>query len=117
MGRLQLLFALFPCLLLAGCRIGVEVGLEVRLGYVTFRSLDAALSGPFLLDGKRVGYLPPLGALRCLVTLDFPHEVRVLAPTCPSGVCVFRIEPPLRSGEVIELRLAEALPGARRRTQ
>ncbi|MBC7217566.1 MAG: hypothetical protein H5U36_05320 [Candidatus Caldatribacterium sp.] len=108
MARWILLGVLFSSLFLSGCRIGVGVGLEVRLGYVTFRSQDAALEGPFFLDGVRVGYLPPLGTLRCLVTLDFPHEVRVLASSCPGGVCVFRIEPPLHPGEVISLSLSQA---------
>lgn len=97
--------ALALLLFLSGCRIGIDVGVEVRLGYVTFRSQDVALSGPFVLDGRNIGYLPPLGALRCLVTLDFPHEVKVLSSACPEGVCAFRIEPPLRPGEVVPLTL------------
>lgn len=91
MVRWVALFALLGLLFLSGCRIGIGVGVEVR-------SLDAALSGPFFLDGREVGYLPPLG-------LDFPHEVKVFAPACPSGTCVFRVAPPLRPGEVIPLSL------------
>lgn len=107
MRQWVILFPLLFLLFLSGCRIGIEVGVEVRLGYVTFRSLDAALSGPFFLDGREVGYLPPFGALRCLVALDFPHEVRVSASACPSGVCVFRIAPPLHPGEVVPLSLPQ----------
>ncbi|MEN3203347.1 MAG: hypothetical protein ABDK87_06405 [Atribacterota bacterium] len=105
MARWVLLCALTFLVLFAGCRVGVSVGVELRLGYVTFRSVDPLLFGPLLLDGREVGYLPPLGSLRSLVTLDFPHEVRVLAPSCPEGACVFRIEPPLCPGEVISLSL------------
>ncbi|WP_017873141.1 hypothetical protein [Candidatus Caldatribacterium saccharofermentans] len=92
-------------LLLSGCRIGVGIGVEVRLGYVTFQSVDERISGPFFLDGKRMGDLPPLGAIRCLVTLDFPHEVRVVSASCPGGVCVFVFPPPFQPGEVIPLSL------------
>lgn len=98
---LLLVFLLF----LSGCRIGIGVGVEIRLGEVVFRSQDAALSGSLFLDGREVGYLPPSGELRCLVALDFPHEVKVFAPACPEGGCVFRIVPPLRPGEVIILTL------------
>lgn len=105
MARWVLLCALALLVLFSGCRIGVSVGVEFRLGYVTFRSVDPLLFGPLLLDGTEVGYLPPLGGLRCLVTLDFPHEVRVFSLACPGGVCVFRIEPPLCPGEVIPLSL------------
>lgn len=99
------LVILFLALSLSGCHIGVGIGFEVRLGYVTFRSLDERLSGPFFLDGRRVGYLPPLGDVRCLVTLDFPHEVRIISPSCPQGTCTFLISPPLRSGDIIPLSL------------
>lgn len=105
MIRWALLCALAFLVLFSGCRIGVSVGVEFRLGYVTFRSVDPLLFGPLLLDGREVGYLPPLGGLRCLVTLDFPHEVRVLASSCPEGVCVFFVSPPLCPSEVIPLSL------------
>uniref|UniRef100_A0A7V3YLD7 Uncharacterized protein n=1 Tax=Candidatus Caldatribacterium californiense TaxID=1454726 RepID=A0A7V3YLD7_9BACT len=95
----SVLLALF----LSGCRIGVGIGVEVRLGYVTFQSVDERISGPFFLDGKRMGDLPPLGTIRCLVTLDFPHEVRVVSASCPGGACVFVFSPPFRPGEVIPL--------------
>jgi hypothetical protein len=93
--------SLFLALFLSGCRIGI--GVEVRLGYVTFQSVDERIGGPFFLDGKRMGDLPPLGAIRCLITLDFPHEVRVISASCPGGVCVFVFPPPFRPGEVIPL--------------
>ncbi len=108
MKRVIFLIIFFFLLFLPGCWIGLGVGVEIRLGYVTFQSMQEEVAGTFVLDGIEIGYLPPLGTRRCLVTLDFPHEVKILSPSCPGGVCVFHLSPPLQAGEVIPLYLPES---------
>ncbi|MGQ9622172.1 MAG: hypothetical protein ACUVTO_01785 [Candidatus Caldatribacteriaceae bacterium] len=106
MKRVILLAIFFFIPFLSGCRVGLELGVEIRLGYVTFQSMQEEVAGTFVLDGREMGYLPPLGMMRCLVVLDVPHEARVLSASCPEGVCVFHLSPPLRAGEVIPLYLS-----------
>jgi len=94
---------LAAAMVFSACRIGVGVGVEVRMGYVYFQSAHPDLQGDLILDGKRIGYLEPLGWVRQLTTLDFRHIVEIEHPDCPEGLCTWIIEPPLRSGEVIPL--------------
>jgi len=107
MKRVILLAVFFFLLFFSGCQVGLELGVEIRLGYVTFQSMQEEVAGTFVLDGREMGYLPPLGMIRCLVVLDIPHEARVLSASCPGGACVFPLSPPLRAGEVIPLYLPE----------
>ena len=104
---LILTLATIILLTLSGCSIGVGVGVETRMGYVYFQSAHPDVHGDLFLDGKRIGYLHPLGWQYRLTTLDFRHVVVLEHPDCPGSLCTWVIEPPLYSGEVIPLAFPE----------
>ncbi|WP_369018799.1 hypothetical protein QBE54_02560 [Thermatribacter velox] len=88
--------------LLSGCRVGLGVVAEVRLGVIYFASSDATTYGELYLDGSRAGWLEPFGVISEVTTLDFPHQVDLHCGFC-GEVHTWVFEPPFHAGETLEL--------------
>lgn len=88
--------------LLSGCRVGLGVVAEVRLGVVYFASSSPETYGELYLDGSFIGRLEPLGVVSRITTLDFPHQVDLRCGFC-GEVHTWIFEPPFHAGETMEL--------------
>lgn len=99
---LAVLALLIFSLLFSGCRLGLGVVAEVRLGVIHFVSSDSTTYGELYLDGAYLGKLEPLGVVSRVTTLDFPHQVDLHCGFC-GEVHTWVFEPPFHAGETLEL--------------
>lgn len=96
------LLAAFP---LSGCRFGLGIGVEARVGVIYFLSSRDDVFGRLYLNGGEVGYLFPHTYLGKWVFLDFRHQVELYCEHC-GAVHSMVINPPLYAGQVITLDFA-----------
>ncbi|MEN3186400.1 MAG: hypothetical protein ABDK94_10365 [Atribacterota bacterium] len=106
MGRKDFFVAItifvFLSFLLSGCRVGLGVGIETRVGVIYFLSSREDINGELYVDGKKIGYLIPGTYLGKWVFLDFKHQVELRCGYC-GAVHSMVINPPLYAGQVITL--------------
>lgn len=96
------LLVVWSGLVFSGCRVGLGIVTEVRLGVIYFVSPDPTVFGELYLDGAYVGWLEPLGKISRITTLDFPHQVDLHCGFC-GKVHTQVFEPPFQVGEELEL--------------
>ncbi|MCX7667696.1 MAG: hypothetical protein N2Z84_02045 [Atribacterota bacterium] len=95
-------FAVFFSLLFAGCRIGLGIGVEARLGVIYFLSSLGDVYGELYVDGEKIGYIIPGEYLGKWVFLDFRHQVELRCGYCGATHSMV-IDPPLYAGQVVML--------------
>jgi hypothetical protein len=99
---LAVVAAVLSIFLFSGCRVGLGVVAEIRLGVVYFASSSPETYGELYLDGSFIGRLEPLGVISRITTLDFPHQVDLRCGFC-GEVHTWIFEPPFHAGETMEL--------------
>ncbi|MGC8777897.1 MAG: hypothetical protein ACP5Q4_04395 [Candidatus Caldatribacteriaceae bacterium] len=91
--------------LFSGCKIGLGIGVETRVGVIYFLSSRDDVSGELYLDGQKIGYLAPHQYLGQWVFLDFKHQVELHCEHCGS-IHVMVVNPPLYAGQIVTLDFA-----------
>ncbi|MGQ9472482.1 MAG: hypothetical protein ACUVQZ_04490 [Candidatus Caldatribacteriaceae bacterium] len=89
----------------SGCRVGLGIGVEARLGSIYFLSEREDVFGELYLDGERMGGLVPHQYLGEWVFLDFRHQVELHCGYC-GNVHTLVVNPPLFAGQVITLNFS-----------
>ena len=99
---LAVIVLLFLPFFSAGCRIGLGIGVETRVGVIYFLSTRDDVFGQLYLDGEVLGCLVPHEYLGKWVFLDFKHQIELHCGYC-GAVHSMVINPPLYAGQVVTL--------------
>jgi|YNPMSStandDraft_2_1061718.scaffolds.fasta_scaffold00608_9 hypothetical protein len=86
----------------AGCRIGLGIGVETRVGVIYFLSTRDDVFGQLYLDGEALGYIAPHEYLGKWIFLDFKHQIELHCGYCGT-VHSMILNPPLYAGQVVTL--------------
>lgn len=95
-------FLVFFSVLFSGCRIGLGIGIETRVGVIYFLSSGEDIYGELYVDGEKAGSISPGEYLGKWVFLDFKHQVDLHCGHC-GAVHSLMINPPLYAGQVVTL--------------